>query len=172
MYDRSFRYTTNRSEQTNIYWGEVRHKDIICNRLSVSQTLPCPQGIAKWTAEYLGVSDVICIVMHTSPLKTNAHDSRFKLANLRLFLCIRSSNAEKCPALGCHDHDVDTDRKRQLFTFHKGPEAPKERIWSGLFSTVYQNGDRYYEYDVGLLCANGLGILIRTYRPTKAMVLE
>ena len=28
-------------------------------------------------------------------LKTNAHDSRFQLSNLHLFLCIRSSNADQ-----------------------------------------------------------------------------
>ena len=44
------------------------------------------------------VSDVICIVTHTSPLKTNSHVSRFELSNLRLFLYTKSSNT----ALGIH----------------------------------------------------------------------
>ena len=44
------------------------------------------------------VSDVICIVTHTSPLKTNSHVSRFELS----FLHTKSSNADRCKVLGCH----------------------------------------------------------------------
>ena len=40
---------------------------------------------AKQTAGQLRVSDVICIMMHTSPLKTNAHGIRVELSNLGLF---------------------------------------------------------------------------------------
>ena len=58
---------------------------------------------AKRTAGHLRVSDLVFIVMHTSPLKTNAHDSHFELSNLHLFLCIRSSNTEKFTVFGCYD---------------------------------------------------------------------
>ena len=34
----------------------------------------------------LCISDAICNVTHTSPLKTNAHGSRFELSNLHLFI--------------------------------------------------------------------------------------
>ena len=55
-----------------------------------------------------------------SPLKTNAHDSRFEFSNLLLFLSIRSTNADKCTVLGCHNHDLNTDRKWRFFNFRKG----------------------------------------------------
>ena len=64
----------------------------------------------------------------TSPLKTNAHVSRFELSNLRLFLCTQSSNAEKRTVLGCHDHDPNTHRKRSFFNLRQGTEVVKERI--------------------------------------------
>ena len=88
----------------------------------------------------------------TSQLKTNAHDSRFELSNLCLFLCTQSSNAEKCTVLGCHAHspDLNNDRKRLFFYFRWGTEVLKEGIWSGLFSAAYQNDDQYY--DIGPLC--------------------
>ena len=70
---------------------------------------------AKRTAGHLLLNDVICIVTHTSPLKTNADDSRFELSNLRLFLCMRSSTAEKFTVLGCYGHNLNTDRKQRLF---------------------------------------------------------
>ena len=55
----------------------------------------------------------------TWPLKTNTHDSCFELSNLRLFVCIRSSNADKFTVLGCYDHNLNTDRKKQLFNYGK-----------------------------------------------------
>ena len=67
---------------------------------------------AKQTAGHLRIRDIICIVAHTSSLKTNAHDTRFELSNLRLFLCLRRSNADKFMVLGCYDHNLNTDRKR------------------------------------------------------------
>ena len=43
---------------------------------------------------------------------------------------VRSSNVEKFTVLGCHDHDINTDRKRHFFpqNFRKGTEALKEGI--------------------------------------------
>ena len=105
---------------------------------------------ARRTARHLCVSDVTCIVMYTSPLKTNTHVSRFELSNLYLFLYIRRRNAEKFTVLGCHGHDLNTDHKRRHFYFRKCTEIMKEGIWSGLFWAAYQNGDQYY--DVGPLC--------------------
>ena len=70
----------------------------------------------------LRVSDVISIMNRTSPLKTNPHDSSFELPsyyrtfvyfyvhNFRLFLC-----TEKCTVLRCHDHYLNTDRRRRVF---------------------------------------------------------
>ena len=74
---------------------------------------------AKRTAGHLRISDIICIVTHTSPLKTNAHDSRFELSNLHQFLCMQSSNAEKVTVLGCRDYDLNTECKRRLFNYGK-----------------------------------------------------
>ena len=82
----------------------------------------------------------------TSPLNTHAHDSRFELSNLRLFLSIRSSNADKCTVLGCHDHKLNTGHKRRLSYFCKDTEVVKKGILSGLFSAAYQNGDQYYDF--------------------------
>ena len=58
---------------------------------------------------------------HTSPLETNDVTAR-----------------------GCHDHDLNTDRKQVFFNFRKGTEGMKEGILSGLFSAAYQNGDQHY----------------------------
>ena len=55
---------------------------------------------AKWTAGHLHVSDAMCIVIHMSALKTNAHVGRFEFWNLHLFFCIRSSNAEERMVIG------------------------------------------------------------------------
>ena len=47
--------------------------------------------------------------------KTNGpFADRAYISNLHLFLCIRSSNAEKLMVLRCYDHDLNTDRKRRL----------------------------------------------------------
>ena len=46
--------------------------------------------------------------------------------------------------LGCHDRDLNTDRKRRFFNFRKGTEVTKKGISSGLFSAAYKNGDQYY----------------------------
>ena len=70
---------------------------------------------------------------------------------MRLFLCIRSSNAEKFTVVGCYDHNLNTDRKRRLLNFRKGTQVPKEGILVGLFSASNQNGDQHY--DAGLLCS-------------------
>ena len=94
---------------------------------------------AKWTAGYLLVSNVICIVSYTSPLKIRAH-GRWKQRRLSavltfepvsIFLCIQSSNADKFKVFGCHGHNLNTDRKRRLFKFRKGIEVVMEGIWSG-----------------------------------------
>ena len=54
----------------------------------------------KRTVGRLRESNIICIVTHMSPLKTNTLDSRFELLNLRLFfMYIRSSNAAKARSL-------------------------------------------------------------------------
>ena len=110
----------------------------------------------KRTAGYLLVSNVICIVMYTSPLKIRAHGrwkqrrvSSVLTFNLRVFLCIQSSNADKFKVVGGHGHNLKTDRKRRIFKFRKGIEVMKEAIWSGLLSAPYQNGDQHY--DVGPL---------------------
>ena len=50
---------------------------------------------------------------------------RAYISNLHLFLCIRSSDAEKLTVLRCYDHNLNTDRKRRLW------------IWSGLFSVAF-----------------------------------
>ena len=107
---------------------------------------------AKRTAGHLLLNDVICIVTHTSPLKTNADDSRFELSNLRLFLCMRSSTGEKFTVLGCYGHNLNTDRTQTatFFNYFKCTYVLKKEIWFGLFSAAYQNGDQYY--DVGQLC--------------------
>ena len=57
----------------------------------------------------------------------------------------------------CHDHDLNTDRKRRLFMFRKGTEVLNEVIRSGLLSAAYQNGDQHY--DVGPLCSISAGQL-------------
>ena len=51
-----------------------------------------------------------------------------------------------------HDHDPNTDNKRQLSNLRKGTEVMKEGIWPGFFPAAYQNGDQFY--DIGPLCPN------------------
>ena len=83
---------------------------------------------AKRTAWHLRESEVIGIMTHTLPMKTNAHVSRSQLTNWHLFLCIRSSDAKKYTVVGHHDHDLNTDRKRRFLNFRKGTEVVKERF--------------------------------------------
>ena len=80
-----------------------------------------------YQSKQLSTLRVISIVTHMSPLKKphmsplkKPHMTAFFLvadlfSSLHLFLCIRSDNAEKCPVVGCHDHDLNTDRKRLGF---------------------------------------------------------
>ena len=42
---------------------------------------------------------------------------------------MQSSNADKFTVLGCHDRNLNTDRKRRLFNFFKGTEVLKEGIY-------------------------------------------
>ena len=74
------------------------------------------------------------------------------------FHLYRRSNADKFMVVGCHDHDLNTYRKRRLFKFRKCTEVLKEGIWSGLFSAAYQNGDQYY--DAGPLCPIILAVVM------------
>ena len=115
---------------------------------------------AKQTAWYLLVSNIICIVTYTSPLKIRAH-VRWKQRRVSailtfepaLFLCIQGSIADKFKVVGCHGYNVNTVRKRPIFKFRKAIEVLKEGIWSGLLSAPYQNGDQHY--DIGPLCLIG-----------------
>ena len=86
---------------------------------------------------------------HTWPLKTNARDIRFDLSNLRLFLCLRSSNADKFTLAGCYDHYRNTDRKRRLFNFGKCTKVLTKGIVYDLF-LAYQHSGQYY--GVGPIC--------------------
>ena len=79
----------------------------------------------------------------------------FWLSNLRLFSCIQRSNIDKFKAVGCHDHNLNTDRKRRLFKFRKGHSVPKEESRSR-FVIVQSNVDQ--RYDVGLLCLIDLAV--------------
>ena len=94
---------------------------------------------AKRTAGYLHVSDVIFIVTYTSALKIKAHgrrsalktkprDSVWSFRTSVYFYVTQSSNADKFKVVGCYDHNLNTDRKRRLFNFGKGTQAPKEGI--------------------------------------------
>ena len=69
------------------------------------------------------IATVVVIIEHSRQpgicAQNNTHVSRFDLSNLRLFLCIRSTNDY---------HDLNTDRKRQLFNFRKGTEVLKGGI--------------------------------------------
>ena len=85
------------------------------------------------------------------PLKTIAHASRFELSNSHLFLCpCKVGNAEKCSALGCHDHDINTDSKRRIFNFRKKHRSPEGR---NLIRFVFSDISKWLQYyDVGPLC--------------------
>ena len=37
----------------------------------------------------------------------------------------RKLYAEKCSALGCHDHNINTDSKRRIFNFRKRHRSPE-----------------------------------------------
>ena len=89
---------------------------------------------AKRTAGHLLVSHVICIVMQITEKQGHVGAENkgmcqsFSLSNLRLFLCIQSSNADKFKVIYCHGHNLNTDSKRRLFKFRKGLEVLKEEI--------------------------------------------
>ena len=66
-----------------------------------------------------------------------------------IFMHTRKQYIDKFKAAGCHDHNLNTDRKRRLFKFRKGHSVPKEEIRSG-FVIVQSNVDQHY--DVGPHC--------------------
>ena len=113
---------------------------------------------AKRTAGHLPVSDVICIVTCISPMKTKdvaAENKRtrkpFQLSNLRLFLCIRSSNAGKFTVLGCYDHNLNSDRK-QRHHFGKCTDVLKKGIFIRFVYSEWHFKMEISIYDVGPLC--------------------
>ena len=58
----------------------------------------------------------------------NTEESPFWLSNLRLFSCIQSSNKDKFKVVGCHDHNLNTDRKRRLLKFRKGVASRRKEF--------------------------------------------
>ena len=93
-------------------WYSAHVKVIMATVLEVYRyTLP-----ELHAAGHMRISDVISIVTHTSPLKTNdvAAEKKspcqsFRVIKLPSILYTGSSNADRCTALGCHGHDLNTD---------------------------------------------------------------
>ena len=90
--------------------------------------------------------------MSTWALKTKPRDGVWRVRTSVYFYVFRSSNVDKFKVVGCHGHNLNTDRKRRFFKLRKGIEQVlKEGIRSGLLSMPYKNGDQHY--DVGPLCS-------------------
>ena len=49
---------------------------------------------------------------------------------------VRSSNVEKCTVLGCHDHHLNTDRKRLFFFFKISVNFKAQKSWRKEFDSV------------------------------------